>query len=86
MCEGDLTISAAEANRQFSRLLRAARQGKRVTITSHGQPVAELGPVSEATSQAEHRRAAHRALMAHLDRVEPRVIEPWTRDELYDRD
>lgn len=86
MADGDLTISAAEANRQFSKLLRAAREGHRVTITSHGEPVAELGPVRSDSARIERRRAAHQALMKHLDSVEPITIEPWTRDELYDRD
>jgi prevent-host-death family protein len=85
-----ITVPAAEANRSFSRLLRAVRDGARVTITSHGEPVAELGPVgSEAEREAaerERKRAAHEALMAHLRTVEPITIEPWTRDELYERD
>jgi prevent-host-death family protein len=85
MADGDLTISAAEANRQFSKLLRAARDGRRVTITSHGEPVAELGPV-RPEARIERRRAAHQALMRHLEAVEPVTIQPWTRDELYDRD
>lgn len=86
MADGDLTISAAEANRQFSKLLRAVRDGRRVTITSHGQPVARLGPVEPDVTLAEQRRVAHRALMAHLEAVEPVAAQSWTRDSLYDRD
>lgn len=87
MADGDLTVSAAEANRQFSKLLRAAREGRRVTITSHGEPVAELGPVGGLTeTEAERRRRAHQDLMAHLEAGAPRILTPWTRDDLYDRD
>jgi prevent-host-death family protein len=81
-----ITVPAAEANRQFSKLLRAVREGARVTITSHGEPVAELGPPSTETDESERRRQAHEALMAHLTSVKPVVVGPWTREELYDRD
>jgi antitoxin (DNA-binding transcriptional repressor) of toxin-antitoxin stability system len=37
------TISAAEANRHFSEVLRAATQGQTILITSRGRPVATLG-------------------------------------------
>ena len=86
MADGDLIISAAEANRQFSKLLRAAREGRRVTITSHGEPVAELGPVTGGDPEAARRREAHRALMTHLNQTPVAAIEPWSRDELYERD
>ena len=84
-----LTIPAAEANRQFSKLLRAVRDGARVTITSHGEPVAELGPVSDHDGEdAEKQRVAeaHRRLVERLKQNKPIVIGPWTRAELYDRD
>jgi prevent-host-death family protein len=90
MVATSITVPAAEANRSFSKLLRAVRDGARVTITSHGEPVAELGPVgSDVEREAAERqlkREAHEALMAHLRKVEPIMIEPWTRDELYERD
>jgi prevent-host-death family protein len=87
MARAVLNVPAAEANRSFSKLLRAARSGTLITITSHGEPVAELGPVG-AVSAAERkqRRAAHETLMAHLHAVTPIRIGPWTRDELYERD
>ncbi|HEY7900979.1 MAG TPA: type II toxin-antitoxin system prevent-host-death family antitoxin [Caulobacteraceae bacterium] len=84
-----LTVAAAEANRGFSRLLRAARNGARITITSHGEPVAELGPVErpnlEAIEQQRWREAQER-LEARWAKTRPIVVGPWTRDELYERD
>ena len=77
-----LVIPAAEANRQFSQLLRAARSGARITITSHGEPVAVMGPV-EPLSTA---KSALDALEAHWATLEPRVIGGWSRDTLYDRE
>ncbi|MGI9168670.1 MAG: type II toxin-antitoxin system Phd/YefM family antitoxin [Caulobacteraceae bacterium] len=88
MPSATLTVPATEANRQFSRLLRAAREGARITITSHGEPVAELGPVEvdEKAREKERIRAAQDALEAHWATLEPMVVGPWTREELYDRD
>jgi len=41
----DGTVSATEANRRFSRLLRDVESGGRVTITKDGRPVAILAPI-----------------------------------------
>ena len=84
----DLTIPAAEANRSFSKLLRAVKDGARITITSHGQPVAELGPVSDhGLDDAEQRRLAEAQarLEARWSATDTRTIGAWSRDELYDR-
>jgi prevent-host-death family protein len=89
MSEADLIVPAAEANRSFSKLLRAAKDGRRVTITSHGEPVAELVPAGERAREAVQRArrlAALAELKAHWASIEPKVIGPWTREELYDRD
>jgi len=80
------TISAADANRHFSNLLRQVSQGETVTILSHGRPVATISPAVEA-GELDHDRAQARArLLARLNR-EPALGERnWTRDALYDRD
>jgi prevent-host-death family protein len=75
------TISAADANRKFSEVLRGVREGKSYIVTSHGRPVARIEPV-EDQSRAE----AKAALLAHLKSL-PVLRKPigrWTRDELYD--
>lgn len=77
------TITAADANRQFSSLLRQVSQGETVTVLSHGRPVAVIGPAKD--DQAD-RADARARLLARL-RGEPAAGERnWTRDELYDRD
>jgi prevent-host-death family protein len=38
-------ISAAEANRSFSRLLRGVREGRTYVVTAHGHPIARLMPI-----------------------------------------
>lgn len=83
-----LTVPAAEANRSFSKLLRAAREGAHITITAHGEPVAEMGPVNPSGAQAEEQRwrVAQEWLEARWATIEPVVVGPWTRAELYERD
>lgn len=73
-------VSASEANRSFSRILREVEGGATITVTSHGRPVARIVPVDaeEPTSEARDR------LMARLRSQPITVIGPWTRDELYD--
>ena len=41
---GKTAVSAAEANREFSKLLRRVKAGRSYVITSRGQPVAKLVP------------------------------------------
>ena len=77
-------VSAAEANRNFSALLRRVQQGERVTITSRGRPVAEIAPPQQKC-QAE-REASLDALLARLRQQEVKSIGPWNREELYERD
>lgn len=89
MADPQLTVSAAEANRSFSKLLRAAKAGTRVTITSHGEPVAELGPVSQTAHDAAERERRHKLLAelrAHWSQITPVIVGPWRREDLYERD
>ena len=64
------SISAAEANRHFSALLREVSRGAQITVTSLGKPVATIS----AADQVERRErvAAKRALPARL-RTAPAV-------------
>ncbi len=77
----DKAISAADANRRFSELLRTVKNGRSVIVTSHGKPVAKITPVLEDERALKGARAA---LFARL-RTEGTVkVGRWTRDELYD--
>ncbi len=77
------TISAADANRQFSQLLREVREGQTFIVTSHGTPVATLAPVAGDLAARER---AKEILLARLDAQPAQNLGPWTRDELYDDD
>jgi prevent-host-death family protein len=77
------TISAAEANRRFSALIRDVRDGRTYIVTSHGKPVARIMPA------AGDERVAARArelLLARLERQPVVEAGRWTRDELYEDD
>ena len=77
------TVSAAQANRQFSAVLREVAQGERVMVTSRGKPVATIEPLRSRAVKAGA-SAAKRRLLAHLADVRPRGARNWTRDELYE--
>jgi len=78
----DKAISAAEANRKFSQVLRGVREGQSYVVTAHGKPVARIVPATQRDRVAAKARAV---LFARL-RSQPVIdIGKWTRDELYDR-
>lgn len=76
------TVSAADANRHFSKLLREVDAGQTVIVTSRGRPVAEIRPV--VPTQPAERRAAWDALFAHLDAQPALNLGRFSRDEAYD--
>lgn len=74
-------ISAAEANRKFSQVLRDVKEGQSYVVTSHGKAVARIAPLKESKSTA----AAARASLLRRLRAESVVkIGRWKREELYD--
>jgi prevent-host-death family protein len=74
-------VPAAEANRRFSEILRSVKNGKTVTVTSHGRPVAKITPVGEGQQATARARAA---LLARLRKEPVANVGKWTRAELYD--
>lgn len=74
-------VSAAEANRAFSKLLRDVREGHSYLVTSHGKPVARIVPADTDDAVA---KSAHDALLQRLAAQPVRDIGRWRRDELYE--
>jgi prevent-host-death family protein len=71
-------ITAAEANRQFSKHLRGVGEGATYVVTSHGRPVARIEPVGPETV------AAPDARVALFDRLRAQTgtdAGRWTRDD-----
>lgn len=79
----DEPVSAAEANRQFSTILRGVREGRSYLVTSHGRPVARIVPPTATTAATN---GARDVLIDRLRRQIPVDIGRWSRDEMYEDD
>lgn len=80
-----IIVTATEANRNFSKLLRDVDKGKRVKITSHGRDIAELSPPSADFAVRDKRAAAIAALKAEWATQPHVVVGEWTRDDICSR-
>ena len=74
-------ITAADANREFSSVLRHVRDGHSYVVTSHGRPVANIIPFAAAELVTA---AARKMLFARLEAAPALGAARWTRDELYE--
>jgi prevent-host-death family protein len=74
-------ISAADANRNFSQLLRDVREGQSFVVTSHGRPVARLAPIRSGVTNGVDPRER---LLKRLRSQPVKNIGRWKRDELYE--
>ena len=75
------TISAADANRYFSSVLRDVATGEVVTVVSRGKPVAVI---SAAKKEDAIKFRAHKKLIERLRSQPSTGARNWTRDELYE--
>ena len=76
-------VSAADANRKFSELLRGVRQGHSYVVTSHGRPIARILPAGENEDSTFHARSS---LLKRLRSQRAVSIGRWKREELYEAD
>ena len=79
----DIAISAADANRTFSEVLRGVREGRSYVVTSHGKPVARILPI---TPEDADREAAKKRLLAHLRAQTPMNLGKFKREWAYEED
>lgn len=77
------SVSAADANRRFSLLLRGVRDGHSYVVTSHGRAVARLIPADKHDDVSAGARAA---LLLRLEKQPVMNASRWSRDELYEDD
>jgi prevent-host-death family protein len=75
------TISAADANRKFSQLLREVRDGQSYVVTSHGRAVARITPAKRESTMIASARSS---LLSRLRSERVIKIGRWKRDELYE--
>jgi len=74
------TVTASNANRNFSSLLRYVASGESILIVSRGTPVAKIGSVETKTEGL----VAKESLLLRLSRQKATGQRNWTRNELYD--
>ena len=81
----DESISSADANRNFSSLLRGVRErGARYVVTSHGKAVARIVPIDDDHGGAD--RAFARDALSRRQQAQPvQQVGSYSRDELYER-
>ena len=78
------TVSAAQANREFSKLMKIAESGEEVVVTSRGTPKVKLVGIEKVDDAAARRQEAFDELTVWL-RSQPILNLPrMTRDEFYD--
>jgi prevent-host-death family protein len=75
------TISAADARRRFSEVLRGVKAGQSYIVTSHGRVVARIAPVEENQQVAAQ---ARRSLLSRLRTEKTQKIGRWSREEMYE--
>lgn len=75
------TISAGDANRHFSNVLRDVATGEIITVLSRGKPVATISPAHSGGSERED---AKRDLLGRLRQQNASGARNWTRDVLYE--
>ena len=74
-------ISAADANRKFSQVLRQVREGQSYVVTSHGRPVARIGPVK---AEGSANSGARNSLLNRLRSERVVKVGRWNREDLYE--
>ena len=81
------TITARDANHQFSKLLKEVEGGKGYVVTRNGVPVAQIVPVQAQDGSrrlSAEQEAALANSLARLKKGWPLGIERLDREELYD--
>ena len=80
------TVTARQANHDFSALLSRAERGEEILITKYNKPVAVLGPYRSSGMTAERKKAIEHAIQLMKKGL------PWgdalprfSRDEMHDR-
>ena len=80
------TVSARQANHEFSELLSRAERGEEVLITKHGKPVAMLSPYRPPAMTAERRQAIQHAIDVMRKGLPwGDALRHFTRDEMHER-
>ena len=85
------TYSLYEAKAKLSAIVRRVREGGHVTVTLHGEPVAEIRPVTRTVPGLDERvrkfeergvliRAKHRPKSLKVEQRRPGALQRFLRD------
>lgn len=72
------TITASQANQEFSKLLRQVQQGEDFVVMSRGRAVARVIPY-----RAEKPQSGILTMLAKREQLPQRTLGDWERDDLY---
>jgi prevent-host-death family protein len=80
------TVSARQANHEFSELLSRVERGEEILITKRNKPVAVLSPYRPPRMTAERKKAIDHALRI-MEKGLPwgNALRAFTRDEMHER-
>jgi prevent-host-death family protein len=80
------TVSARQANHEFSDLLSRVERGEEILITKRGKPVAVLGPYRPPLMNAERKRAIQHAINV-MSKGLPwgDTLQGFKREEMHER-
>jgi prevent-host-death family protein len=77
------TITATEANRDFSRIFREVAAGESYVVTARGKPLVRMEPTSAAIEPEDERIARLHALIDDLAALPARAPGRITREDGY---
>lgn len=78
------TITATEANREFSRVFNEVANGETYVVTARGKPVIKMVPVTADETDRAERREKVRILLDRLAELPLRHAGRITRDDGYE--
>jgi prevent-host-death family protein len=80
----DRSISATDANREFSRVLNEVASGQTYVVTTRGKPVMRMVPVDRDEADEAGRRARLKAFLEELAKHPAQNLGRVVRDDGYE--
>jgi prevent-host-death family protein len=81
------TVSARQANQEFSAILARVERGEDILITKHRKPVAVLSPYRASALTAERKKAIlHAIAVMHKGLRWGGALPRFTRDDMHERE
>lgn len=80
----DRSISATDANREFSRVLSEVANGQTYVVTTRGKPVMKMVPVERDEADKAERNARLKAFLEELGKYPAQNLGRVTRDDGYE--